>query len=105
MYQVALNLLVNALQAQPSGGAIRLKTQAGRNERVAFEVSDDGPGIPPDVRPHIFTPFFTKREGGTGLGLALVERIVRAHQGTVTVESGRDSGTTFRIELPAAEAA
>ena len=105
MYQVALNLLVNALQAQPAGGAIRLKTQAGRNARVAFEVSDDGPGIPPDVRPHIFTPFFTKREGGTGLGLALVERIVRAHQGTVTVESGRDSGTTFRIELPAAVAA
>jgi signal transduction histidine kinase len=105
MYQVALNLLVNALQAQPGGGAIRLKTQAGRNARVAFEVSDDGPGIPADVRPHIFTPFFTNREGGTGLGLALVERIVRAHQGTVTVESGRDAGTTFRIELPAAVAA
>lgn len=105
MYQVALNLLVNALQAQPAGGAIRLSTQPGRNERVAFEVSDDGPGIPADVRPHIFTPFFTNREGGTGLGLALVERIVRAHRGTVTVESGRDSGTTFRIELPAAVAA
>jgi signal transduction histidine kinase len=72
---------------------------------VVFEVSDDGPGIPPAVRPHIFTPFFTKRQGGTGLGLAVVERIVRAHHGTVTFETALERGTTFRVELPAAEAA
>lgn len=105
MYQVVLNLLVNALQAQPEGGAIRLRTHAERGAHVSFEVSDDGPGIAPEVRPHIFTPFFTKRAGGTGLGLAVVERIVRAHQGTVTVETSPDRGTTFRIELPSAVAA
>jgi signal transduction histidine kinase len=105
MYQVALNLLVNAVQAQPHGGAIRLRTRRGRAEHVVFEVSDDGPGIPPAVRPHIFTPFFTKRQGGTGLGLAVVERIVRAHHGTVTVETAHEHGTTFRVELPAAVAA
>lgn len=105
IYQVVLNLLVNAVQAQPDGGAIRLRTRPGRGAHVAFEVSDDGPGIAPDVRPHIFTPFFTKRAGGTGLGLAVVERIVRAHQGTVTVETSPDRGTTFRIELPSAVAA
>jgi signal transduction histidine kinase len=104
MYQVALNLLVNALQAQPHGGVIRLRAHPGRHERIVFEVSDEGPGIPPEVRPHIFTPFFTMREGGTGLGLAVVERIVRAHRGTVTVETTTD-GTTFRIDLPAAVAA
>lgn len=105
IYQVVLNLLVNALQAQPDGGAIRLRTRPVRGEHVAFEVSDDGPGIAPDVRPHIFTPFFTKRAGGTGLGLAVVERIVRAHHGTVTVETSPDHGTTFRIELPSVVAA
>jgi len=60
------------------------------------------PGIPPDIRERIFTPFFTLRPGGTGLGLTLVQRVVQAHQGTVTVESAVGRGTTFRVELPAA---
>jgi signal transduction histidine kinase len=103
IYQVVLNLLVNALQAQPHGGEIRLRTLAGEDGRVGFEVSDDGPGIAPEVRAHVFAPFFTKREGGTGLGLALVERIVRAHGGTVTVASTPGRGATFRVELPAGD--
>jgi signal transduction histidine kinase len=105
IYQVILNLLVNALQAQPRGGAIRLRTLGGANGRVGFEVSDDGPGIAPEAQARIFTPFYTRREGGTGLGLALVERIVRAHGGTVTVASVPGAGATFRVELPGGSAA
>ena len=102
MYQVALNLIVNALQILPAGGNITVRTLPRRDGRVAFEVSDDGPGIPPEARAHLFTPFFSLRRGGTGLGLALVERVVQAHQGTVSVESAPGCGTTFRVELPVA---
>jgi len=100
IYQVLLNLLVNALQVQPTGGEIRLRMLPGSNGSVGFEVSDDGPGMTPETQARIFSPFYTKREGGTGLGLALVERIVRAHEGTVKVESIPGQGATFRIELP-----
>lgn len=103
IYQVALNLIVNALQMVPAGGEITVRTLPARQGRVRFEVSDTGPGIPLDMQAHIFTPFFTMREGGTGLGLALVQRIVQAHQGAVTVESAVGRGTTFRVELPAVE--
>ncbi len=100
IYQVLLNLLVNALQVQPGGGEIRLRVLPGSNGSVGFEVSDDGPGMTPETQARIFSPFYTKREGGTGLGLALVERIVRAHEGTVKVDSVPGHGATFRIELP-----
>ncbi|MFN8543886.1 MAG: ATP-binding protein [Candidatus Binatia bacterium] len=102
IYQVALNLIVNALQILPAGGTITVRTGAARGGRVAFEVRDDGPGIPPEVQECLFTPFFSQRPGGTGLGLALVQRVVQAHQGTVTVESDVGRGATFRVELPAA---
>jgi signal transduction histidine kinase len=100
IYQVVLNLIVNALQILPPGGEITVRTLPPRNGRVSCEVSDNGPGIAPELQERIFTPFFTMREGGTGLGLALVQRIVQAHQGTVAVESEVGRGTTFRVELP-----
>lgn len=103
IYQVALNLIVNALQILPVGGVLSVRTVAGTNGRVGFEVSDNGPGIPVDLHDRIFTPFFTMRKGGTGLGLALVQRVVQAHQGSVSVDSIVGQGTTFRVELPAAE--
>jgi two-component system sensor histidine kinase HydH len=103
IYQVALNLIVNALQILPRGGVLTVRTVFGDNGRVGFEVSDNGPGIPPEARDRIFTPFFTLRKGGTGLGLALVQRVVQAHQGTVSVDSVLGQGTTFRVELPTAE--
>jgi signal transduction histidine kinase len=105
MYQVALNLIVNALQILPAGGEITVRTLPPHNGRVSFEVSDNGPGIAPELRERIFAPFFTMREGGTGLGLALVQRIVQAHQGTVSVDSELGRGTTFRVELPAVQEA
>jgi two-component system sensor histidine kinase HydH len=102
IYQVALNLIVNALQILPRGGEITVRTLRTTNGRVAFEVSDNGPGIPAEIQDRIFTPFFTMREGGTGLGLALVHRVVRAHKGDVSVHSVVGRGTTFRVELPIA---
>lgn len=102
IHQVALNLLVNALQILSPGGELTVRTLPVGTTAVAFEVSDNGPGIPPDVREQIFTPFFTMQKGGTGLGLALVQRIVQAHKGTVSVDSHVGRGTTFRIELPVA---
>ena len=101
IYQVALNLVLNALQILPAGAHVTVRTVRGNDGWVGFEVEDDGPGIPPDLRERIFTPFFSRREGGTGLGLALVRRMVQAHQGIVTVESEVGRGTTFRVELPA----
>jgi signal transduction histidine kinase len=100
IYQVALNLILNAIQILPRGGQIRIRTLAPAHGRVAFDVADDGPGIPPELQDRIFTPFFSAREGGTGLGLALVQRIVQAHRGTITVQSEPGRGTTFRVELP-----
>jgi two-component system, NtrC family, sensor histidine kinase HydH len=104
IYQVALNLIVNALQILPRGGRITVRTLAAHDGRAGFAISDNGPGIAPDVQERIFAPFFTMREGGTGLGLALVQRIVQAHQGVISVESEVGHGTTFIVELPVAEA-
>lgn len=103
IYQVALNLLVNALHVMPKGGRIDVRTFGPAQGRVGFEVADDGPGIAPELQAEIFTPFFTRREGGTGLGLAFVERVAIAHRGRVTVRSTPGAGATFRVELPAAE--
>ncbi|MEB2285247.1 MAG: hypothetical protein B6D46_07425 [Polyangiaceae bacterium UTPRO1] len=105
IYQVALNLLVNALHVLPHGGRIELRTFGPAHGRVGFEVADDGPGIAPEIQAEIFTPFFTRREGGTGLGLAFVERVVIAHRGRVAVTSAPNAGATFRVELPAAKGA
>lgn len=103
IYQVTLNLIINALQILPPGGEITVRTLPPRNGHVSFEVSDNGPGIPADLQERIFAPFFTMREGGTGLGLALVQQIVQAHQGTVGVISEPGHGSTFRVELPAVQ--
>ncbi|MFP5305520.1 MAG: ATP-binding protein, partial [Gammaproteobacteria bacterium] len=78
--QVLLNLIMNALQVLPRGGRIEIGTREER-ERLVVEVADDGPGIPPEDRGRVFEPFVFGREGGTGLGLAVVRRILRQHGG------------------------
>jgi signal transduction histidine kinase len=105
IYQVILNLLVNALQALPPGGRIWLRTLPADAGTVGFVVADDGPGLPAEIRDRIFRPFVTGREGGTGLGLAFVERVVRAHRGSVSVRSETGRGTVFEVRLPVAEVA
>jgi signal transduction histidine kinase len=103
MYQVALNLVVNALQVLPPGGRISLRTFADGADVAGFEVGDDGPGLPGELRDRIFQPFVTGREGGTGLGLAFVERIVKAHRGNISVRSEPGRGTVFTVKLPVAD--
>ena len=105
IYQVILNLVVNALQALPAGGSIWLRTLPENSGTVGFEIGDDGPGLPAEIRERIFQPFVTGRDGGTGLGLAFVDRIVKAHRGRVSVRSEPGKGTVFEVRLPMAERA
>jgi len=104
MAQVLINLLINAADATPAGGRITIRCRCGDYGRsVLLDVIDTGTGIAPEHLPHIFEPFYTTKSkgGGTGLGLAVVSRIVQAHGGTVNVESELNKGTRFRIALPA----
>lgn len=104
MAQVLINLLINAADAAPAGGGITVRCRCGDYGRsVLLDVIDTGMGIAPEHLPHIFEPFYTTKSkgGGTGLGLAVVSRIVQAHGGTVKVESELNKGTRFRITLPA----
>jgi two-component system sensor histidine kinase PilS (NtrC family) len=99
--QVLWNLLLNAAQSSP--GPCRVEVTAATVDRsLELEVKDDGPGIPPESQERIFDPFFTTRSGGTGLGLANVHRIVRAHGGTVEVESEVGHGARFILRFPLA---
>ena len=103
--QVFLNLILNAAQAIPEGNAfgnaIRLSTWM-EGPRVVIEVSDTGPGIPPDLLPKLFTAFVTTKAPGqgTGLGLSISRRIVTALGGEITVQSQYGHGATFRVTLP-----
>ncbi|MFP2912009.1 ATP-binding protein, partial [Pyxidicoccus sp. 3LFB2] len=101
MRQAFLNLAINAVQAMPQGGMLRasVRHQPGDPE-VEVQFSDSGPGISPEVRARIFEPFFTTKAKGTGLGLAVVKRIIESHQGRVSLESQPGQGTTFRLYLP-----
>jgi len=97
--QAIENLVLNAMQAVGKGGAVTVSTQAA-DGKVVLAVADNGPGVPEDVQEKIFKVFFTTREGGTGLGLNIVSRIVEEHRGKLRLESELGKGSTFRIELP-----
>ncbi len=95
------NLISNALEASGPGARIELTARPARPDGIDFLVRDNGPGIPPEIRPHLFEPFRTTRSGGTGLGLAVVSAVARAHRGEVWVESEPGQGSTFALRLPA----
>jgi signal transduction histidine kinase len=99
LIQVLLNLLLNALQLLPENGRIGIDC-SDQGSRVRIDVSDDGPGIPTTDRAHIFEPFFSKRRGGLGLGLSVVQQIVSAHRGQIQVGTSRWGGALFSILLP-----
>jgi signal transduction histidine kinase len=99
MKQVLLNLMKNAMEAIDGGGRITVKTGA-EEAQVWFSITDTGVGMPPEVLEKIFNPFFTTKEKGTGLGLAVIHKIITDHQGTVAVESTPERGTTFLVKLP-----
>ena len=98
--QVIWNLVLNAAQATAETGTIRIALKPWK-AGWALEVADEGVGIPIDRIDRIFDPFYTTRSGGTGLGLANVERIVRAHKGEVSVQSKEGEGTCFTLRFPA----
>lgn len=100
VYQVALNLLVNAVQILPAGGSVEIGLASPHDGSAGFEVRDDGPGMTEEIRARIFEPFFTRRDGGAGLGLTFVQRVVHEHRGGISVESALGRGTVFTIELP-----
>jgi two-component system, sporulation sensor kinase E len=99
MQQVLLNLMRNAMQAMTRGGELTLATGETAGG-VWISVSDTGCGIPEEKLNRIFEPFFTTKKKGTGLGLMVVQRIVRAHKGRIDLESRPGVGTTFRLWLP-----
>jgi len=114
LQQVLINLLLNAVQAMPEGGALSIETRLVRRTRpglegaaetdfVAVSIADTGTGIPVDIKDKIFDPFYTTKEGqgGTGLGLAVCSGIVKEHDGWMDVEDAPGGGTIFRVFVPA----
>ena len=110
LHRALSNLVLNAIDAMPQGGELRLQTAAigaaiGANdarsaEGVIISISDTGSGLTPEECARLFTPYYTTKQHGTGLGLAIVQSVVSDHGGKISVESTKEKGTTFRIELP-----
>jgi two-component system, NtrC family, sensor histidine kinase PilS len=97
--QILWNLCLNAVEAMPEGGELRV-TAAVRGDTLEVTVSDTGEGIAPGDLAHVFEPFFSTKSEGTGLGLALVHRVVQEHGGDIDVRSSPGLGTTFTLTLP-----
>ena len=100
--QALLNLALNACQAMPDGGTLRIGCRAAPGKRVEIEVQDTGMGIPPENLNKIFDLYFTTKEKGSGIGLSMVYRIVQLHDGEVEVQSTPGHGTTFKLVFPQA---
>ena len=100
--QAFLNLALNACQAMPDGGTLRIRCEAARGRRVAVSFTDTGVGIKPEHLQRIFDLYFTTKEKGSGIGLSMVYRTVQMHDGEIEVQSTPGAGTTFRVLLPQA---
>ena len=100
--QAFLNLALNACQAMPNGGALRIRCESARGRRVSVVFSDTGIGIAPAHLQRIFDLYFTTKEKGSGIGLSMVYRTVQMHDGEIEVQSTPGAGTTFRLLLPQA---
>jgi signal transduction histidine kinase len=102
LQQAFINILLNAIQAMPQGGDIKIRAGQGPDGFLRIDLADSGTGIKPEVMAHIFDPFYTTKESGqgTGLGLSIVYNIVRNHGGHIEVKSDVGRGSTFSIFLP-----
>lgn len=103
MQQVFLNILLNAYQAMAEGGVLRVTSSLvvhDENEYVRVDISDSGSGIPAAILEKIFTPFYTTKAQGTGLGLPICNKLVKLHHGNLLVASSDKTGTVFTVELP-----
>ncbi len=98
--QVLQNLIKNAVEAMPDGGTLCISTHPINAGGVAVEVRDTGMGMSPETQQEIFTPYYTTKETGTGLGMAIVQRIITDHGGKIAVTSAEGVGTTIRFEFP-----
>jgi two-component system nitrogen regulation sensor histidine kinase GlnL len=113
LHQVFLNLIKNALEAMGRAGVLTITTRIvtdfhvrhaarDRGQFLSVEIEDSGPGIAPEDCERVFTPFFTTKSNGTGLGLAVTEHLVAQHGGTIDIESELGRGTRIRVRLPVA---
>lgn len=100
LYRALLNIVVNALQAMPTGGDLYVLTRRGAEGSVEIEVRDTGCGMSENKMEYIFNPFYTDKQKGTGLGLSITKNIIDSHQGSLQVSSTEDEGTTFVVALP-----
>ncbi len=98
--EALLNLEINALEAMPQGGVLRLVLAQKDDQEIIIRVSDTGEGIPPQIQSKIFDPFFTTKEQGTGVGLTIVHTVVKNHGGTISVAPNNGRGSIFTITLP-----
>jgi two-component system nitrogen regulation sensor histidine kinase NtrY len=101
MRQVLHNLVGNAVEAMPNGGQITLNTHLEVENIIIVEIADTGCGMSDEVRQKIFTPYFTTKEKGTGLGMAIVAQIIEEHGGSISVESTQGVGTKVIVKLKA----
>jgi two-component system, NtrC family, nitrogen regulation sensor histidine kinase NtrY len=99
LHRALQNLVLNAIDAMPQGGELTIHTRAF-GDHVEISVSDTGAGLTQEECGRLFTPYYTTKQHGTGLGLAIVQSVVSDHGGKISVESTKEKGTTFRIELP-----
>ncbi|HEY1379801.1 MAG TPA: ATP-binding protein [Gemmataceae bacterium] len=99
--QVLLNLVLNALDVMPRGGALAIRLGEPRDGWVELSVTDTGPGVSADVRPRLFEPFVSDKEAGLGLGLSVSRRIVEDHGGTLRADNRAEGGAVFTVRLPA----
>ncbi len=98
LHQVVLNLVRNAIEAVSAGGHVTLELAAD-DTRIQLRVQDDGHGIPDEVKTRIYEPFFSTKEGGTGLGMSIVHSLVSLHGGTIDVDTS-PKGTRFEVTIP-----
>ncbi|MDD2772798.1 MAG: ATP-binding protein [Elusimicrobiales bacterium] len=100
MKQAVRNVLGNAVEVMPARGALTVSTRVNAEGLAVIGIKDTGPGIPPDVAEKIFAPFFTTKARGTGLGLAVVKKVLERHRGRVALESAPGAGTLFKLYIP-----
>ncbi|WP_145382907.1 ATP-binding protein [Botrimarina mediterranea] len=98
--QVLLNLMINAIDAQPGGGEVLVTIGPAADGEAVIEVADRGAGIDPEIEPRLFEPFVSTKDTGIGLGLAVSQRIVASHGGRIAAENRPDGGAAFSVQLP-----
>jgi signal transduction histidine kinase len=101
--QVMLNLLMNAIDAMPSGGRLIVSTESLDGKEILVSVSDTGPGIDPIILPNIFDAFVTNKDSGTGLGLTITYDIIHRHNGRITAVNNPGGGATFNFWIPTSD--